>query len=204
MLKQVDADKDYIKSKTRQLSDYRKEYFEFLDKTGRTRINSNEWIGTSKVSKSAQNKAIKSLNNWQNKQEKIKQQQELIKNSIVGKFDISKYDKNIITTTKDVILMPDRLKHIKERHPEVEKYINDISKIIKNPDMILKELKREDTIWIMKKMDDNIKLTLKLNTDNNRNYKNSIIQMQKMRDSEINRNIRNKKVTIIFDKNNKE
>lgn len=204
MLKQIDAEKDYIKSKTKQLSNYRKEYFEFLDKTGRTRINSNEWIGASRISKSVENKATKSLNNWKNKQEKIKQQQELIKNSIVGKFDIAKYDKNIITTTKDVILMPDRVKHIKERHPEVEKYINDISKIIKNPDMILKELKREDTIWIIKKMDDNIKLTLKLNTDNNRNYKNSIIQMQKMRDSEINRNIRNKKVTIIFDKNNKE
>lgn len=204
MLKETGAEKDYIKSKTKQLSNYRKEYFEFLDKTGRTRINSNEWIGASRISKIVENKATKSLNNWKNKQEKIKQQQELIKNSIVGKFDIAKYDKNIITTTKDVILMPDRVKHIKERHPEVEKYINDISKIIKNPDMILKELKREDTIWIIKKMDDNIKLTLKLNTNNNKNYKNSIIQMQKMRDSEINRNIRNKKVTIIFDKNDKE
>lgn len=204
MLKETGAEKDYIKTKQNQLSNYRNEYLDFLDKTGRTRITANEWIGTSKISKSIENKTTKSLNSWQNKQEKIKQHQELIKNSIVGKFDISKYDTNIITTTKDVVLMPDRLEHIKERHPEVEKYINDISKIIKNPDMILREIKREDTIWIIKKVDDNVKITIKLNTDNNKNYKNSIIQMQKMRDSEINRNIRNEKVTIIFDKNNKE
>ena len=48
MLKKSNAESDYLKHKTSQLSDYRKEYLEFLDKTGRTRISANEWIGSSK------------------------------------------------------------------------------------------------------------------------------------------------------------
>ena len=45
MLKETGAEQEYIKSKTKQLTNYRKEYIEFLDRTGRTRITANEWIG---------------------------------------------------------------------------------------------------------------------------------------------------------------
>ncbi len=45
MLKETGAEQSYIKSKTKQLTEYRKEYIGFLDKTGRTRITANEWIG---------------------------------------------------------------------------------------------------------------------------------------------------------------
>lgn len=48
MLEEIKADKDYIKKKNNQLRDYRKEYTGFLNKTGRTRISSNEWVGTLK------------------------------------------------------------------------------------------------------------------------------------------------------------
>lgn len=48
MLEEIKADKDYIKKKNNQLRDYRKEYIGFLNKTGRTRISSNEWVGTLK------------------------------------------------------------------------------------------------------------------------------------------------------------
>lgn len=55
MLKVTGAEEDYIKLKRNQLSDYRKEYLGFLDKTGRTRVSGNEWIGRmssdSKISK---------------------------------------------------------------------------------------------------------------------------------------------------------
>lgn len=203
MLKETKAEPTYIKQKQNQLNNYRKQYLDFLDNTGRTRITTNEWIGTSKVTTPVKEKATKQLNNWRKKEEKIKQQQELIQKSIIGKFDISKYYETIKTVTKDVVLFPERIEHIKERHPEVEKYINDIPKIIKNPDMVLKEVKKEDTIWIIKKVDDNIKITMKLNTANDKNTKNSIIQMQKMREKELNRNIRNGKVTVLFDKNTK-
>ena len=50
MLKETGAEKDYIKTKQNQLSNYRNEYLDFLDKTGRTRITANEWIGTTKKS----------------------------------------------------------------------------------------------------------------------------------------------------------
>ena len=46
MLKQVNADDNYIKFKQSGLKNTRKEYLDFLDKTGRTRITSNEWIGS--------------------------------------------------------------------------------------------------------------------------------------------------------------
>lgn len=48
MLKETEADEDYIKSKRNSLSNTRNEYLSFLDKTGRTRITANEWIGTIK------------------------------------------------------------------------------------------------------------------------------------------------------------
>lgn len=51
MLKEINAEDDFIRSKTKQLSNYNKEYREFLDRTGRTRISGNEWIGTSNITK---------------------------------------------------------------------------------------------------------------------------------------------------------
>lgn len=49
MLKQTGAEPSYIRRKQNSLSDTRKEYLEFLDKTGRTRITVNEWIGTTSI-----------------------------------------------------------------------------------------------------------------------------------------------------------
>ena len=204
MLKQTGAEPSYIKRKQNSLSNTRKEYLEFLDKTGRTRITANEWIGSTSLSPKAKEKATKSYQNWKKKDDKRKKQEELIQKSIVGKFDISKYTNTIKTSTKDVVFFEERIKHIKERHPEVEKYIKDVPNIIKSPDLILQETKRDSTIWLIKAFDKNVKVTMKLNTTNDKKLKNSVIQMQFMRDSEINRNIRNGKVTKLFDKNDKK
>ena len=204
MLKETGANEDYIKSKRNSLSNTRNEYLSFLDKTGRTRITANEWIGSSSLSTKSKQKATTSYQNWKVKENKKKKQEELVQKSIIGKFDISKYTSSIKTTTKDVVLFEERINHIKERHPEVENYIKDVSKIIKNPDLVLQETKRDSTIWLIKTFDKNVKVTMKLNTASDKNLKNSIIQMQLMRDSEINRNIKNGKVTKIFDKNDKK
>ena len=204
MLKQTGAEDSYIRIKQNSLSNTRKEYLEFLDKTGRTRITANEWIGSTSLSPKAKEKATKSYQNWKKKDDKRKKQEELIQKSIVGKFDISKYTNTIKTSTKDVVFFEERIKHIKERHPEVEKYIKDVPNIIKSPDLILQETKRDSTIWLIKAFDKNVKVTMKLNTTNDKKLKNSVIQMQFMRDSEINRNIRNGKVTKLFDKNDKK
>lgn len=203
MLKESNSEQDYIKSKTRELSNYRKEYLDFLSKTGRTRVVSNEWIGTNKLNLSSSNKVSKTYQNWKTKKEKKKLQQEIIEKSIVGKFNISKYDKSITTTTKDVVLMPDRKLHL-EKHPEILKYVGDIPKILSNPDSLYIQLDKADTLWIVKQMDENIKITMKLNTpnatENQKGYKNSIIQMQILKQQRIDKYEQNGKIKKIFDK----
>lgn len=51
MLEQVSAEPEYIKLKENQLTQYRKEYKDYLDKTGRTRISGNEWVGKTSARK---------------------------------------------------------------------------------------------------------------------------------------------------------
>ena len=121
--------------------------------------------------------------------------------TVVGMFDISKYTNKTCSST-EVILFLERKQHILEHHPEVAKYLNCIPNILKNPDCIFWEINRESTIWLVKKFDKNIKLTVKLNFSQNKNLKNSIIQMQIMRESEVDRNIRNGNIIKLFDKNN--
>ena len=124
--------------------------------------------------------------------------EKLIEKSIVGEFDISIYDKSMKTATKDVVLFEERKNHIRKRHPEIEKYIKFIPLILKNPDMVLKENDRKDTIWIIKEIKSNIKITIKLNTSSNVKIKNSIIQMQFLKEKRIKRYLENNKVKKIF------
>ena len=72
MLKKTGAETDYISQKTRQLSDYRNQYLDFLKKTGRTRISANEWIGNSTLTSKAQEKASKSYQSWKAREDKKK------------------------------------------------------------------------------------------------------------------------------------
>lgn len=68
MLKQTGAEDSYVRMKQNSLSNTRNEYLSFLDKTGRTRITTNEWIGSSKISPSKKSnlskKDIDFINNW--------------------------------------------------------------------------------------------------------------------------------------------
>lgn len=207
MLKETGAEQDYIRIRTKQLSNYRNEYLDFLNKTGRTRITANEWIGTSSLSSVNKQKTTNSYKYWKLKDDKKKAQEELIQKSIVGKFNVAKYDKNIITTTKEVVLMPDRLEHLK-KHPEVLKYIDKISNILSKPDSVYKQLDKDDTLWIVKQLEDNVKITLKLNTPNSKEkekgYKNSIIQMQIMQQKRIDKYEINGKIEKLFDINDKK
>lgn len=124
----------------------------------------------------------------------------LIDLEIVGEFDISKYDKefkSIIDTR--VILTKERLKHI-EKHKDVIRYIKDIKKILNDPDSIYKELTRERTYWIVKELDNNVKITIKFK-ENTDNKMNSIIQMQIMKKNRIDKYKSKGKIREIFDKN---
>ena len=122
---------------------------------------------------------------------------------LMGQFDISKYDNTIKTVTNDVVLTNERLSHIIDKHPEVLKYLNKLKEFFDNPDMVFLELNKKDTIWIVKKIKSNLKITIKLSSIRMKdtNYKNSIIQMQYMNDKELKRNILVGRVKVLWSKN---
>ena len=93
MLKQTGVESSYIKIKQNSLGNTRNEYLSFLDKTGRTRITANEWIGSSSLSTKSKQKATTSYQNWKVKEEKKKQDTGLIglKNGNVEIKDISQH-----------------------------------------------------------------------------------------------------------------
>ncbi len=88
----------------------------------------------------------------------------------IGKLDgekLGKYKNKIVT--QNVIITNERIEHIKKRHlNDYEKYINHISDIIKNPDYILIDKDKIDTLMFLKRILDNTKniiVIVKLNTE---------------------------------------
>ena len=118
----------------------------------------------------------------------------------IGELDKQKlgtYSKKIITT--DVILTEERIKHIKEHHPgDYEKYGMYIQEVIEEPDYILEDNKNIDTVLYLKNIKNNnknIQIVVKLNTkQTERNRKNSILTLWKIKNSTYNQLVRNRKV----------
>ena len=96
MLKETGAEQDYIRIRTKQLSNYRNEYLDFLNKTGRTRITANEWIGSTKITKglASSNK----ITNESHKSPILLQELRKVNNKNVNKV-LNKYE-NIIKDDK--------------------------------------------------------------------------------------------------------
>lgn len=125
---------------------------------------------------------------WYNKYVKAPQES-IVQPYIVGKIDRSIY-KRIANgiTTKDVVLLPKQIEHIEERHKGVyNKYKNEISNILNNPDYIFKDPKHKNTTLLIRKYNNNVEIVLKLNTDTKNNYKNSIITMWEIKDKRLER-----------------
>jgi len=118
----------------------------------------------------------------------------------VGKIDrrmLGKYKEKIVT--ENVILTPERLKHIQEHHPgDYEEYGRYISEILSNPDYILDDIKNVDTILLLKTINEcekNIQIVIKLNTNLNKNEKkNSILTLWKVKNKTYKQLIRNKEI----------
>lgn len=181
--KKMEYDEAYKKTSSKLLK-VNNEYNAWLNENDKMRNTNREYVS-------------KNMNIFKNSQYKKE-----IDKMVVGQFDISKYTDIFEITTNDVILTPERKQHIIDRHIEVAEYLNKIDDILSNPDAIYQQLKKDDTIWIIKKCEKNIKLTIKLNTANNlkeNGFKNSIINMQFIRDSEIKRVIKNGSIKVIFD-----
>lgn len=86
----------------------------------------------------------------------------------VGKYkeDFNK-QLNINLPIDDIYQSDGLIIHIKKRHPGLEKYMSDIPDIIKNPDYIGVNPKETDSIELIKVLDDNLLVAVKLDKDDN-------------------------------------
>lgn len=117
----------------------------------------------------------------------------------VGKIDIEKY--KVISDeiqTDEVIITDERIKHIKERHPnDYERYAKYITDIVKNPQYIL-EANKPNLAFLLKEYVENgerFQLILRLAVaEDNPEYKNSVITFLKISERKWNRYLRNKKI----------
>lgn len=118
----------------------------------------------------------------------------------IGKLDtkkLGKYKEKIITD--EVILTDEREEHIRKRHLEdYETYIKYISDIIEKPDYILEDVNNEDTILLLKTINNNgekVQVVVKLQTVIQEvNKCNSILTFWHIRDRNYKSTIRNNKL----------
>ena len=123
MLEEIKADKDYIKKKNNQLRDYRKEYTGFLNKTGRTRISSNEWVGTLKSKQKQIKPKIENKIKWfdnLNYQEK-RHLKEYISS---GSYKINEALYNHRDLTEEQVRFRDNLDSALTKVPKYKGYVN--------------------------------------------------------------------------------
>lgn len=92
--------------------------------------------------------------------------------------------------TDEIIVTEERLEHIKERHIEdftlFEEYCTDV---VENPDYIIKDMKNEGTVFMVKKLSDtnlNVIIRLVLSTDKE-GLKNSVMTFYRIRERNLNK-----------------
>jgi len=114
---------------------------------------------------------------------------------IIGNLDKDKFKEiagNIISD--EIVITYKQIGHINQRRKGIyDKYKNDLLYIINNPDYIFKD-KHKDTALITKRMERHVQIVLKLVTDKDSEYKNSIITMWEINDKRLKEYIRNEKV----------
>lgn len=124
---------------------------------------------------------------------------EAVEVHLVGKINRNIY--RCITediVTDDVIITENQIKHIQDRHPnDYERFSVYFGEIVASPDFIIKGNK-PNTALILKEIvigDELFKTVLRLVTSNDDpNYKNSIITFMKIDQKEWKRLLRNKKI----------
>lgn len=118
----------------------------------------------------------------------------------VGRIDIEKY--RCITddiTTDEVIITPERIQHIEERHPGAYDKIKDyLQQALDDPDYILEDEKNPNTGIILKLVDENgmrFQMVLRVHTSTDPDgFKNSIISGWDISESRWKNYVNNKKV----------
>lgn len=90
--------------------------------------------------------------------------------------------------TKEIVVTNERISHIKERHPEdyelFEKYG---SQSVKDPDLIIRDVKHEGTVFMVKHLPDtnlNVVVRVVLETDDGK-LKNSVMTFYRIRSKNL-------------------
>lgn len=117
--------------------------------------------------------------------------EQIIKNNVhrMGNIYSSPLEKEFgKLKTKETVITDERLKHIKERHPEdYELFKKYGSEAIKNPDIIISDFKNENTVFMVKRLGDtniNVVTKLILKTDDSK-FKNSVLTFYRIRDKNL-------------------
>lgn len=114
----------------------------------------------------------------------------------IGKLDKSKigeYSKRI--ATDDVVLTDERKLHILEDHRKYyETIINNIDRVVLNQKEVLENVKNENTLFLINKLEkNNLNVVVKLNTTNSEEYpQNSVMTAWTIRDKNL-KKLREKK-----------
>lgn len=117
----------------------------------------------------------------------------------IGKLDKELYKcvaKDI--ATDEVIITDERIKHIKQRHPnDYERYMKYIPEIINSPDYII-EANKANTAVVLKEViekGEKFKLVLRLKVEQDPvDYKNSIITFWKIGETSWKKTLKNKAI----------
>lgn len=97
----------------------------------------------------------------------------------IGKIDKSKiglYSEKI--KTEMVVLTDERKQHIYQSHPkDYKKIIENIDRIVLNPDEVIQDMKNKDTIFLIGRLErDNLNVIVRLNTNNSKQHpQNSVM-----------------------------
>ena len=115
----------------------------------------------------------------------------------IGKINIDIFEEEFgKLQTSDVILTDERRKHIKERHQNDYELFEKYSKtILEMPDIILKDTKNENTVFIIKHIaETNMNIIVKLAvSDDIKHPKNSIMTAYRIREKNLKKLEKNNK-----------
>ena len=126
-----------------------------------------------------------------------------MKYTIVGNIGAKDYIEKVFgkLITDEIIVMDERLDHIKKRHAEdFELFKQYLDIAVTNPDYVIKDYKNANTIFMIKKLNNtNLNVVVKIAVDNTDNkYKNSVITFYRIRDKNLNKLIAKDECMILY------
>lgn len=113
----------------------------------------------------------------------------MVEYQTIGKLNVKPLEKEFgKLKTNEVVLTNERVEHIKKRHFEdYDLFFDYISPAVENPDEIIKDLKNENTVFYIKRLQDtNLGIIVKLSLESdNPKIKNSIMTFYRIRNKNL-------------------